>query len=85
MGVRRWWWADGGDIFTLLDLDPDPHFAGVSGSRRENECGSIRIRIHSPGPDPYQTAAPESGTGFGTKSRSDPEKSGSGSILDPYS
>ena len=30
-------------------LDPDPHIECVSGSRRENECGSMRIRIHSPG------------------------------------
>ena len=34
------------DKFTLLD--PDPHNECVSGSRRENECGSMRIRIHSP-------------------------------------
>ena len=35
------------DKFTLLD--PDPHIECGSGSRRENECGSIQIRIHSPG------------------------------------
>ena len=34
------------EIFTLLD--PDPHIECGSGSRRENECGSMRIRIHSP-------------------------------------
>ena len=38
------------DKFTLLDPDPDPHIEWGSGSRRENECGSMRIRIqiHSP-------------------------------------
>ena len=39
-----------GDKFTLLD--PDPQSECGSGSRRENECGSMRIRIqiriHSP-------------------------------------
>ena len=35
------------DKFTLLF--PDPHIECGSGSRRENECGSMRIRIHSPG------------------------------------
>ena len=34
------------DKFTLLD--PDTHIECGSGSRRENECGSMRIRIHSP-------------------------------------
>ena len=34
------------DKFTLLD--PDPHIEWGSGSRSENECESMRIRIHSP-------------------------------------
>ena len=29
-------------------LDPDPHIECESGSRRQYECGSMRIRIHSP-------------------------------------
>ena len=37
------------DKFTLLDADPDPHIECGSGSRRENECRFMRIRIHSPG------------------------------------
>ena len=34
--------------FNFFHLDPDPHFECGSGSRRANECGSMRIRIHSP-------------------------------------
>ena len=36
------------DKFTLLD--PDPHFecGSGSGSRKQYECGSMRIQIHSP-------------------------------------
>ena len=30
-------------------LYPDPHIECGFGSRRENECGSMRTRIHSPG------------------------------------
>ena len=37
------------DKFTLLDLDPHIECWSGSVSKRENECGSMRIRIHSPG------------------------------------